>query len=410
MIILCRLEGLKTHAHPDSGSRRGLAGLATLLAQATPARAGVTRAASATLVDGKPIEVFTLTNAAGVEVKAMTYGGIITSWRVPDRRGQIADIVLGYDDPARVRREQLSRTSAPSSADTAIGSRRRSSRSTGTTYPLAANNGANHLHGGTQGLRQGAVAGAKRCAGAGVAFSRTSADGEEGYPGNLKVRVTYTLTDKNELVVAYEATTDKPTPVNLTQHTYFNLAGQGTGDILGHELRINADRYTPVDATLIPTGELAPVDKTPFDFRKPARDRRAHRERAPADAVRARLRSQLGAGAIGRRPLARGRRLRTEERPHAAGQDDRARPAVLHRQFPRRHDHRQRGPRLPQRYGFCLETQHFPDSPNQPTFPRRRCARRDLPSRRFHDGGSGFTISGLEIVLSAARLLAAASR
>ena len=129
----------------------------------------------------------------------------------------------------------------------------------------------------------------------GLVLTHLSPDGDEGYPGNLNATVTYTLTDKNELSFDYEATTDKATPVNLTQHSYFNLAGAGNGDILGHELTLNADRYTPVDATLIPTGELAPVDGTPFDFRTADRDRRAHRRRASADQVRRRLRPQLRA-------------------------------------------------------------------------------------------------------------------
>ena len=219
----------------------------------------------------------------------------------------------------------------------------------GHVYALAANNGVNHLHGGNRGFDK--VCGrVKRCEEAVARASRSAVrarTARKGIPGNLKVRVTYTLTDKNELVVAYEATTDKATPVNLTQHTYFNLAGQGRGDILGHELRINADRYTPVDATLIPTGELASVDKTPFDFRKPT-------------AIGARIKSehpqmQFGRGydhnwvlaRSGARPLARRRRLRTEKRTHAPGQDDRARPAVLYRQLPGRHDYGQRRTRLP---------------------------------------------------------------
>src|SRR5262245_21041318 len=231
---------------------------------------GVTRAATGAQVDVKPAETFTLTNANGVEVKAITYGAIITSWRVPDRTGQMADIVLGFDDPA----EYIKNNSPYFGAVVGrYGNRIAKAQFTvdGKTYKLAANNGPNHLHGGTRGFDKLLWSGepVKGGKGAGVVFSLTSPDGDEGYPGTLRVRVTYTLTDTNELTAAYEATTDKATPVNLTQHTYFNLAGQGTGDILGHEIRINADRYTPVDETLIPTGELATVDGTPFDFRKP---------------------------------------------------------------------------------------------------------------------------------------------
>ena len=307
----------------------------------------MTRAASSTLVNGKAIEIFTLTNAAGVEVKAMTYGGIITSWRVPDRTGQIADIVLGYDDPAAYVANNSPFFGAIVGR---YGNRIAKAQFMldGHAYPLAANDGVNHLHGGRQGfdkvLWQGEPV--RGGGGAGVAFSRTSTDGEEGYPGNLKVRVTYTLTDKNELVVAYEATTDKPTPVNLTQHTYFNLAGQGSGDILDHELRINADRYTPVDATLIPTGELAPVDKTPFDFRKPT-------------AIGARIKSehpqmQFGRGYDHNWVLARsgaGLSLAADVYEPKSGRtlqvtNDRARRPVLLRQLPGRDHHRQGRQRL----------------------------------------------------------------
>jgi len=341
------------------------------LPQTKPAaRARVTRAASGTIVNGKPVEVFTLTNTAGVEVKAMTYGGIITSWRVPDRRGQMADIVLGHDDPAAYLENNSPYFGAIVGR---YGNRIGKARFAldGRTYTLAANNGANHLHGGNQGFDKVLWVGEalRGGGGVGVAFSRTSVDGEEGYPGNLKVRVTYTLTDRNELVVAYQATTDKPTPVNLTQHTYFNLAGQGTGDILGHELRINADRYTPVDAALIPTGELASVDKTPFDFRQPT-------------AVGARINSdhpqiQYGRGYDHNWVLARsgaGLSLAAEVYEPTSGRTLQVRTTEPGLQFytgnfldgtitgkdGRVYRHR---------YGLCLETQHFPDSPNHPTFP-----------------------------------------
>ena len=370
MIILYPSGGLETHAHPDSHRRRRFAGLHLPGADEPAARAGVARVVSSTLVNGKPIEIYTLTNASGVEVKAMTYGGIITSWRVPDRRGQLADIVLGYDDPAAYLKNNSPYFGAIVGR---YGNRIGKAQFAldGRTYSLAANNGANHLHGGNQGfdkvLWQGEAV--RGDGGVGVAFSRTSADGEEGYPGNLKVRVTYTLTDKNELVVAYEATTDKPTLVNLTQHSYFNLAGQGVGDILGHELRINADRYTPVDASLIPTGELAPVDKTPFDFRKPT-------------AIGARIRSehpqmQFGQGYDHNWVLARsgpGLSLAAEVYEPASGRALQVRTTEPGLQFYTGNFldgtiTGKEGRVYRQRYGFCLETQHFPDSPNHPTFP-----------------------------------------
>jgi aldose 1-epimerase len=353
------------------GASLAFTSLLASLPQSTPARrAGVTRTASSTLVNGEPVEIFTLTNAAGVEVKAISYGGIITSWRVPDRTGQMADIVLGYDDPAAYIKNNSPYFGAIVGR---YGNRiaRAQFALDGHTYTLAANNGANHLHGGIQGFDKVLWHGAalRGGGGVGVALSRTSADGEEGYPGKLKVRVTYTLTDKNELIVAYEATTDKPTPVNLTQHTYFNLAGQGRGDILGHELRINADRYTPVDATLIPTGELASVDKTPFDFRKPT-------------AIGARIKSehpqmQFGNGYDHNWVLARsgaGLSLAADVYEPKSGRTLQVRTTEPGVQFYTGNFldgtiTGKGGSVYRQRYGFCLETQHFPDSPNHPTFP-----------------------------------------
>ena len=343
----------------------------TSLAQKpTPPRASVTRKTTTALVDGKPIELFTLTNAAGVEVTAMTYGGIITSWRVPDRRGELADVVLGFSDPG----EYIKNNSPYFGAIIGrYGNRIGRARFVldGRTYTLAANNGPNHLHGGIRGFDKHLWHGesVRRSDGVGVVFTRTSVDGEEGYPGNLKVRVTYTLTNANELAVAYEATTDKATPVNLTQHTYFNLAGQGTGDILRHEIRINADRFTPVDAGLIPTGELAPVDKTPFDFRQPT-------------PIGARIRSehpqmQFGRGYDHNWVLARsgpGLSLAADVYEPTSGRTLQVRTTEPGVQFYTGNFldgtiTGKDGRVYRERYGFCLETQHFPDSPNQPRFP-----------------------------------------
>jgi aldose 1-epimerase len=331
---------------------------------------GVTRTTTSSVVDGKPIEVFTLTNARGVEVKAINYGGIITSWRVPDRAGQFADIVLGFDDPGA-----YVKSNAPffGAIVGRYGNRIGKAQFTldGRTYKLAANDGANHLHGGIRGFDK-VLWDAEPIQGRdghGIAFSRTSPDGEEGYPGTLKTRITYTLTDKNELVVAYEATADKPTPVNLTQHSYFNLAGQGNGDILAHELRINADRYTPVDATLIPTGELAPVDRTPFDFRKPT-------------PIGARIGSEhpqvkFGRGYDHNWVLARsgtGLSLAAEVYEPKSGRTLQVTTTEPGLQFYAGNFldgtiTGKEGKVYRHRYGFCLETQHFPDSPNKPTFP-----------------------------------------
>ncbi|HEY3886197.1 MAG TPA: aldose epimerase family protein, partial [Vicinamibacterales bacterium] len=239
-------------------------------APAAPKGATVTRAKTGVMFEGRPIERAVLTNAHGIEMTAINYGGIIMSLKVPDKTGAVTDVVLGFDSPAGYLQ-----TPPPPYFGAIVGryaNRIAKGKFTldGKTYTLATNDGPNHLHGGNRGfdkqmwnmqtdMGEGRVS---------VAFSRVSPDGEEGYPGTLNVRVVYTLTDDNELIVEYHATTDKPTPVNLAQHSYFNLAGEGSGDILGEELTINADRYTPIDATSIPTGEIAPVGGTPFDFRQ----------------------------------------------------------------------------------------------------------------------------------------------
>src|SRR5688572_9289740 len=234
----------------------------------TPPGPDVKREAFGT-IDGRAIEQFTLTNKNGIEVRAITYGGIITSIKTPDRAGQMDDIVLGFDSLDGY----LGDHPYFGAIIGRYGNRIAKGRFTidGQAYKLATNNGPNHLHGGIKGFDKqiwGAQVLPSMAGQSSVAFTYTSADGEEGYPGKLLVEVTYTLNDNNELVVDYLGRSDKATHVNLTQHSYFNLAGQG--DVLGHELTIDADRYTPVDATLIPTGEIASVEGTPFDFRKAA--------------------------------------------------------------------------------------------------------------------------------------------
>lgn len=317
-------------------------------------------------VEGRNIEIFTLTNAAGVEIQAMTYGATILSWKTPDRTGKMADIVLGFEDPARYLKGDSPYFGAVVGR---YGNRIANARFTldGQSYALAANDGVNHLHGGKRGFDKVMWTGSILRNGAAVAFSRTSADGEEGYPGALDMRVVYTLTDKNELVVDYEASTSKPTVLNVTQHSYFNLAGDG--DILGHELRINADRYTPVDKTLIPTGELATVEGTPFDFRKPTRIGARINNEHPQ--------MQFGRGYDHNWVLARsgaGRSLAVELYEPKSGrtlQVSTTEPGIqfysgnfldgtLTGKGGRVYRHRS---------GLCLETQRFPDSPNKPNFP-----------------------------------------
>jgi len=331
----------------------------------------VARSPSPASLDGKPIDVITLQNANGLQVQAITYGAIITSIKVPGRAGAATDVVLGFDSP-----EGYLQSPPPPYFGALIGrygNRIAKGKFTldGHTYTLATNNGPNHLHGGVKGFDKVLWnAETKQTdSGASVVFTRTSPDGEEGYPGTLTARVTYTLTDRNELTVDYHATTDKATPVNLTQHTYFNLAGEGSGDILGHQLTIDADRYTPVDSTLIPTGELAPVAGTPFDFRT-------------ATAIGARITQPdpqlkngngydhnwvLNGSGPGLHRAARlvdpksGRMLdiQTTEPGLQFYSGNFLDGSIAGKGG---HPYKFRG-------GLCLETQHFPDSPNHANFP-----------------------------------------
>lgn len=216
--------------------------------------------------DGKSISLYTLKNAKGAEAKIMNYGGLVQSLKMPDRNGKFEDIVLGYDDLAGYLKE----TPYFGALVGRYGNRIGGAKFTldGKTYTLAANNGPNSLHGGIKGFDK-VVWDVVKATGNSLELHYLSKDGEEGFPGNLSVTATYTLTDDNELKLTYRATTDKATVLNLTHHSYFNLRGQGNGDILGHEVYINADKTTPVDSTLITTGEFADVTGTPFDFRKP---------------------------------------------------------------------------------------------------------------------------------------------
>ncbi len=338
----------------------------------------VTRSEFATLPDGRSVDLFSLTNANGIEVRVMEYGGIILSLTAPDRDGNLGDIVLGYADLAGY----LEVSPYFGALIGRYGNRIGEARFTldGIDYPLAANNGPNHLHGGDVGYDKVLWSGTpiERDDAAGVTLAYTSVDGEEGYPGTLSIEVDYVLNDEDELMIDYRATTDEATPVNLTHHSYFNLAG--TGDILGHELLINADRYTPVDDTLIPTGELAPVAGTPFDF-------------TASTAIGARIDAddeQLGfgggydhnfvldrpddgasisaGGALPAMVLAArvtepvsGRVLEVETtEPGLQFYSGNFLDGTITGKGGQVYEHRS---------GFCLETQHFPDSPNKPDFP-----------------------------------------
>jgi aldose 1-epimerase len=320
-------------------------------------------------VDGRPVALFTVRNARGIEMRVAELGGILVSLHSPDRAGRLEDIVLGFDALAPYR----TGTAYFGALIGRYGNRiaRGAFTLDGRTYRLATNDGAHHLHGGERGFDKvlWQAQPFERADGRGLVLRYTSPAGEEGYPGTLHARVTYTLTDAAELAVDYHATTDAATPVNLTHHSYFNLAGAHGGDILDHELTIAASAYTPVDGTLVPTGEIAPVAGTPFDFRTPMAIG------ARIDAGHVQLRNALGydhnwvldgdggALALAARVVHPGTGRTLEVRTTEPGVQfysgnflDGSIAGKGGRAY---------GPRT----GFCLETQHFPDSPNQPSFP-----------------------------------------
>jgi aldose 1-epimerase len=241
-----------------------LSGLVATLTMGSAQAGSVKSEAFGSTKDGKAVELYTLTNDKGSLVKFMTYGGIITEIEVPDRWGRLGDVVLGFKTVGEYEAKSpyfgglIGRY-----ANRIAGGK---FKLDGNEYTLNLNNGANTLHGGNKGYDK-VVWTVKPLDGASAELSYLSTDGEAGYPGNLNVKVIYTWTNDNELKIAYEATTDKPTVVNLTSHSYFNLAGEGSGTIENHILTVNADHYTPVDGGGIPTGEISKVEGTPFDFR-----------------------------------------------------------------------------------------------------------------------------------------------
>ncbi len=321
---------------------------------------------------GEPVPPYTLRNTAGVEVTITELGGIIRSLRVPDRDGTRADVVLGFVSESDYAR-----------AGPALGgivgryaNRIAKGRFTldGVEYRLSINDGENHLHGGFRGF--GRVRWASQAVvtaeGPGVRLMYRSGDGEEGYPGDLAVSVLYTLSEASELWIRYEATTNKDTVLNLTNHPYFNLAGEGEGDILEHELTIDADRFTPVGPGLIPTGALAPVVGTPLDFRRPT-------------AIGVRIRADDPQLALGRgydHNFALNGEAGTLRRVARVWEPRRGRVLEVLTSEPGVQFYSgngldgsllgKSGKRYHARSGFCLETQHFPDSPNQPAFPTTR--------------------------------------
>jgi aldose 1-epimerase len=326
----------------------------------------VARASFGKTPDGTGVEIFTLKNDNGIEVRVTNYGGIITSLKAPDRNGTLADVVLGFETLDGYLGDHPYFGAVIGRYANRIADGR--FKIDGIGYKLAVNNGPNHLHGGRRGFDKH-VWDAEVLGGNSVRLSRVSPDGEEGYPGNLQVAVAYSLSNYNELIVEYQASTDQPTVVNLTQHSYFNLAGAGNGDVLRHQLTIAADRYTPVNATTIPTGSLATVAGTPFDFRKPV-------------AIGARINAnhpQLAHGRGYDHNFVLNRKGDTLQFAARVVEPSSGRVLEVATTEPGVQFYTGnfldgtvigKG-NLPYgaRGGFCLETQHFPDSPNQPEFP-----------------------------------------
>ena len=351
----------------------GLVAGAIVAASCTPARkteeaSNLKKQPYGKTASGQEVELYTLSNRNGVEAAITNYGGIVVSLKAPDRDGKLADVVLGFDS--------LDGYLKPNPYFGALigryGNRIAKGKFTlnGAAYTLARNNGENALHGGLRGFdkqvwsaRDVSTGGTPR-----LELTYASKDGEESYPGTLTAVVTYSLTDANELRIEYSATTDKDTVLNLTNHSYFNLAGQGSGDVLKHQVAIYADRFTPVDAGLIPTGGLKKVEGTPFDFRQPHEI--GERIGGPDEQL------VRGKGYDHIFVLNSGGTLAPAARVYEAGSGrvmevltDQPGLQFYTGNFLDGTVTGKGGKVYPQRYGFCMETQHFPDSPNHPDFP-----------------------------------------
>ena len=317
--------------------------------------------------DGVDVDLYTLANSHGLSVRIITYGAIVTSVRTPDRDGRLGEVTLGFD----AIEGYLAGHPYFGAIAGRVANRIAGGRFTidGVEYKLATNNGANHLHGGLKGFdkvvwRAEPVEGKDRL---GVKLSHLSPDGDEGYPGNLSVTVVYTLSEANELTIDYTADTDKATPINLTNHAYWNLADGGKSNVLGHRLTVNAERYLPVDDGSIPTGELRHVKGTPMDFTQEAAlgARIAQVGGTPGGYDHCYVLKKLPGGA----PLTLAAKV-VEPASGRVMEVYTTEPGVqLYTGNYLDGTLKSRGAVYEKRHGFCLEAQHFPDSINQPSFP-----------------------------------------
>ena len=347
----------------------------------------ITHASFGNTPDGTPVEIYTLHNARGAEARIITYGGIVQKLTMPDENGKFDDIVLGFDNLDGYTKDSYVKACPYFGALIGrYGNRIGGAKFTleGQTYTLAANNGPNSLHGGLKGFDKVVWKPVKadiRPEGPRLVLNYLSKDGEEGFPGNLSVIATYTLTDDNALKLTFSATTDKPTIVNLTHHSYFNLLGQGNGDILGHLVYINANQTTPVDSGLITTGAFADVTGTPFDFRKPT-------------AIGARINDpnpilQYGPGYdhnwVINKPLGKfGLMARVVEPTSGRVMEvwsDEPGLQFYAGNFLDGTLTGKDGKVYQRRYALCMEPQHYPDSPNKPNFPSTELK----PGQTYHN-------------------------
>lgn len=338
---------------------------------------GIQTSAFGRMPDGRQVDLYHFTNANGIELQVINYGGIIVSLKTPNVDGEFDDIVLGFDSLETYLSEEYRQANPYFGAIIGrYGNRIADGEFSldGDTYTLATNDGSNHLHGGDKGFDKvlWEAEPFENESGSGLVLRYTSEDGEEGYPGKLETQVTYTLTDDDELVVEYKATTDKATPVNLTQHSYFNLKGEGSNTILDHQLMINADAFTPVNESLIPIGEIRSVEGTPFDFTQPT----AIGERIEQDNEQL----SYGGGYDHNFVLARDNAA-SDELVLAAKvwEPQSGRMVEVSTTEPGIQFYSgnfldgsltgKQGHSYGHRSGFALETQHYPDSPNQEAFP-----------------------------------------